>query len=73
MRSLLTWVRGRHRSGASEVAVEKLETLGLIVNIHDVRGVGPDGVRVEARPAGSNGTAMSVIYSSRSARPVYVC
>lgn len=61
MRIQLTWVGEGDNAGAGEVTVVTLVTLSLVVKVHEVGRVGPDCVRVEARPAFPNGPAVNSV------------
>lgn len=66
---LLTWVRGSDESSLGKIAVEVIATMGLIVSIHNICGMGFNCIGKEACPTRLYGTAIHPI----AAGVVYVC
>lgn len=58
---MLTWVSRSEHSGSGEVAVVSEGPLGLVVGVHEERGVSSQIVRLEARAAGLDRPAVNAL------------
>lgn len=56
-----TWINFGDLAGLSKVAIIWMSSGGLVVCIHGISGVGPNGVREEARTAGLDRLAIETL------------